>query len=129
VRIACVPRRVSLSRQEYPLELTILSPAGYASVAHAQQNDPAPGSVYVVQPGDTLFSIAQRAYGDPGRWNDIYQALQFAFARSGLFRHFFRHAAHMRLARGGRQFDAQRLSFQARNVRLNLCDVVLLFFR
>ena len=27
-----------------------------------------PGSNYTVQPGDTLFSIAQQAYGDGNKW-------------------------------------------------------------
>ncbi|NTU84585.1 MAG: LysM peptidoglycan-binding domain-containing protein [Chloroflexales bacterium] len=29
---------------------------------------------YTVKPGDSLWSIAQLAYGDPGRWVDIYNA-------------------------------------------------------
>src|SRR2546428_430742 len=35
---------------------------------------PTPGSNYTVQPGDTLFSIAQRAYGDGNKWQIIYDA-------------------------------------------------------
>ncbi|TME06564.1 MAG: LysM peptidoglycan-binding domain-containing protein [Chloroflexi bacterium] len=33
-----------------------------------------PGSNYTVQPGDTLYSIAQRAYGDGNKWQIIYDA-------------------------------------------------------
>ena len=32
------------------------------------------GSNYTVQPGDTLYSIAQRAYGDGNKWQIIYDA-------------------------------------------------------
>src|SRR2546421_10469572 len=33
-----------------------------------------PGSNYTVQPGDTLSSIAQQAYGDANQWQKIYDA-------------------------------------------------------
>jgi LysM domain len=33
-----------------------------------------PGSNYTVQPGDSLFSIAQQAYGDGNQWPKIYDA-------------------------------------------------------
>jgi len=33
-----------------------------------------PGSTYTVQPGDSLFSIAQQAYGDGNKWQNIYDA-------------------------------------------------------
>ncbi|TMC98723.1 MAG: LysM peptidoglycan-binding domain-containing protein, partial [Chloroflexi bacterium] len=33
-----------------------------------------PGSNYTVQAGDTLSSIAQRAYGDANQWQKIYDA-------------------------------------------------------
>jgi len=33
-----------------------------------------PGSNYTVQPGDTLYSIAQRAYDDGNKWQIIYDA-------------------------------------------------------
>ena len=35
---------------------------------------PKAGSDYTVQPGDTLWSIAQRAYNDSEDWDTIYQA-------------------------------------------------------
>ena len=35
---------------------------------------PTRGSNYTVQPGDTLWAIAQRAYNDPEDWDTIYQA-------------------------------------------------------
>jgi LysM repeat protein len=35
---------------------------------------PTPGSYYTVQPGDTLSSIAQQAYGDSNQWQIIYDA-------------------------------------------------------
>jgi nucleoid-associated protein YgaU len=33
-----------------------------------------PGTNYTVQSGDTLSSIAQRAYGDANQWPKIYDA-------------------------------------------------------
>lgn len=33
-----------------------------------------PGSNYTVQPGDSLFSIAQNAYGNGNQWQKIYDA-------------------------------------------------------
>ena len=33
-----------------------------------------PGSTYTVQPGDSLFSIAQQAYGNGNQWQRIYDA-------------------------------------------------------
>ena len=33
-----------------------------------------PGTSYTVQPGDSLFSIAQQAYGDGSQWERIYNA-------------------------------------------------------
>jgi LysM repeat protein len=33
-----------------------------------------PGTNYTVQPGDSLFSIAQQAYGDGNQWERIYTA-------------------------------------------------------
>ena len=35
---------------------------------------PTPGSNYTVQQGDTLFSLAQQAYGDSTKWQVIYNA-------------------------------------------------------
>jgi LysM repeat protein len=35
---------------------------------------PTPGSNYTVEPGDSLFSIAQLAYGDSNQWQKIYDA-------------------------------------------------------
>ncbi len=35
---------------------------------------PVPPGVYRVRPGDTLWGIAARAYGDPYRWRDIFEA-------------------------------------------------------
>jgi LysM repeat protein len=34
----------------------------------------APRSVYTVQPGDTLFAIAQRTYGDGRMWPYLFAA-------------------------------------------------------
>ncbi|NJN17917.1 MAG: LysM peptidoglycan-binding domain-containing protein [Oscillochloris sp.] len=36
--------------------------------------NPQPVRAYVVQPGDTLSSIALRVYGNAGRWSEIYRA-------------------------------------------------------
>ncbi|MCC7146178.1 MAG: LysM peptidoglycan-binding domain-containing protein [Phycisphaeraceae bacterium] len=35
---------------------------------------PTAGSTYVIQKGDTLWSIAKRVYGDGKRWSDIARA-------------------------------------------------------
>jgi phage tail protein X len=39
-----------------------------------QDGTPRPGQTYHTQQGDTLLSIAQRAYGDENRWIDIFNA-------------------------------------------------------
>lgn len=35
---------------------------------------PTPGAYYTIQPGDSLSSIAERAYGDGNKWRVIYDA-------------------------------------------------------
>ena len=35
---------------------------------------PVPPGVYRVRPGDTLWGISARAYGDPFKWRDIFEA-------------------------------------------------------
>lgn len=42
--------------------------------APATADNAAEGEVYTVQPTDTLSGIAQQFYGDPSRWEEIYQA-------------------------------------------------------
>lgn len=51
-------------------------PAGDAAADPAPaQKPPEPEDIeYTVAPGDTLSGIAQRFYGDPGRWRTIYEA-------------------------------------------------------
>jgi LysM repeat protein len=53
-------------------------PAPPAAARHAvPEPAPAPADhTYTVQAGDTLWSIAQRFYGNPFKWPDIYQANQ-----------------------------------------------------
>jgi LysM domain-containing protein len=54
--------------------LAVLPPA--PSVVAPAPRPPAAGplaSVYVVRPGDTLWSIAARALGDPFRWQDLWR--------------------------------------------------------
>ena len=38
------------------------------------QSQPTAGSSYIVQQGDALSSIAERAYGDQSLWQEIYNA-------------------------------------------------------
>jgi nucleoid-associated protein YgaU len=43
-------------------------------VAEATPSAPGASTEYVVQPGDTLRSIALEQYGDAEQWQRIYQA-------------------------------------------------------
>ncbi len=48
-----------------------------ATINAGSQNettDAVPGGIYTVQPGDCLWEIAQKAYGNGRRWNKIYEA-------------------------------------------------------
>ena len=40
-------------------------------------------AIYKVQEGDTLASLAQRFYGDPKRWRDIYVLNEDRLGRGG----------------------------------------------
>lgn len=44
----------------------------------AQASEPNRDQRYVIQPGDSLASIAQQVYGDPTRWRDIARANNIA---------------------------------------------------
>jgi LysM repeat protein len=57
-------------------------PAAPAAVRHAVAKPaPAPADqTYIVQAGDSLWSIAQRFYGNPFKWPDIYHANQSQIA-------------------------------------------------
>lgn len=44
----------------------------------AQASEPNRDERYVIQPGDSLASIAQQIYGDPTRWRDIARANDIA---------------------------------------------------
>jgi len=44
---------------------------------------PVSGNTYVVQSGDTLRSIAQKVWGDPSRWIEIYKANEDRILRGG----------------------------------------------
>ena len=58
-------------------------------------------TVYVVQPGDTLWDISQRHLGDPYRWPEIYDLSQGQPQPDGISRHGRPAAAWCRL--GGSQ--------------------------
>lgn len=44
------------------------------AVAQSANNAPVPPRSYVVESGDTLSKISLKVYGNPNRWNEIYQA-------------------------------------------------------
>jgi nucleoid-associated protein YgaU len=51
---------------------TVVRPAGPALAPAAAYPTPAPaGRTYLVQPKDTLYSIARRELGNPKRWPEI----------------------------------------------------------
>ena len=50
------------------------SPSAVLSTGVAGATQEAAGTEYVVQPGDTLQSIAEQQYGDAGLWPRIYDA-------------------------------------------------------
>ncbi|MFZ4659387.1 MAG: LysM peptidoglycan-binding domain-containing protein [Caldilineaceae bacterium] len=54
----------------------VAAPAPVAPVQAAQGNTYAVGSTVTVLPGDTLFKIAQRAYGDGELWKSVCRANQ-----------------------------------------------------
>jgi LysM repeat protein len=57
-------------------------PAASAAVGHAVAKPAAAPAdqTYIVQAGDSLWSIAQRFYGNPFKWPDIYHANQSQIA-------------------------------------------------
>jgi nucleoid-associated protein YgaU len=54
-----------------PLPPVLATPEG--SVRSGQSSPKPAGRTYVVRAGDTLRSIALRAYGNEGRWREIYR--------------------------------------------------------
>ncbi|HOW97230.1 MAG TPA: LysM peptidoglycan-binding domain-containing protein [Kiritimatiellia bacterium] len=54
------------------------APAAAQVAGAPRPPEPAPAqppmSTYIVQPGDNLSRIAERMYGNSGRWSDIYEA-------------------------------------------------------
>lgn len=54
------------------------------SVRAAVPLGPTPPGLYRVQPGDSLWGISARAYGDPKRWRDIFEANRDAISDPGL---------------------------------------------
>ncbi len=65
---------------EPPAQATAAEPAPPAPPKPTQPPTP-PTETYTVQAGDTLWSIAQRLYGDGKRWKDIAQANGITDAR------------------------------------------------
>jgi nucleoid-associated protein YgaU len=73
--VAAWPRAARIG--PVPLAVVPLAPAAVAPAP----SDAAPrvsagpvAAVYVVRPGDTLWSVASRALGDPFRWQEVWRA-------------------------------------------------------
>lgn len=57
-----------------PTPTPVLAPKQAPARQLVQQPRGMTGRIYRVQPGDTLWAIAQRTYGDPTRWPELFQA-------------------------------------------------------
>jgi hypothetical protein len=55
----------------------LATPAPAAARAERAAAELGPGGTYVVKRGDTLAGIAQRYYGDAGRWREIWERNRF----------------------------------------------------
>lgn len=69
---------ISLAPEESPVNAAALQPAPLPPGGRAPPTKPtaptAAGRRHLVTKGDTLFSLAQRYYGNRSRWRDIYAA-------------------------------------------------------
>lgn len=66
---------VSLAREERPaLTPAASTPATPTRPERARPTPPSGVRLHTVMKGDTLFSLAQKYYGDRSRWRDIYNA-------------------------------------------------------
>ena len=50
------------------------APVDFSGAGTDEVLDPAGGSTYTVQKGDTLYKLARRFYNDQARWHDIWSA-------------------------------------------------------
>lgn len=62
------------ARPEAAAEETTTAPEPPEPVQPRPAAEPIEGDVYTVRSGDSLSKIAQREYGDPSRWMEIYEA-------------------------------------------------------
>lgn len=88
--------------------LALLAALLPAAPALAQEPEREP---YVVRSGDTLWEIAERVLGDPGRWRDIYRLNRDAVADPGRLRP----GQRLRLPADARTGDAGRRGEAARS--------------
>lgn len=73
-----LPPQTTLAPTEAPQQAALRKPV--------QQPRGMTGRIYRVQPGDTLWAIAQKTFGDPTRWPELYQANRSRLASAHLIR-------------------------------------------
>ncbi len=72
-----------LEKSRSQIEAAKARPEPKPAAKPAARPQPPARRTYVVREGDTLESIAGKAYGDPDRWPDIYRANTGAVGRGG----------------------------------------------